>query len=84
MLRRLPLIAGIVAAITVLLVLGPIALAAALLRSSPEAEGASLAAKLLIASLLLAITALTALGAWWLTRLILRRLGRPADRPPEP
>ena len=84
MLRRLPLIAGIVVAVTVLLVLGPIALAAALLRSSPEAEGASLAAKLLIASLVLAITALTALAAWWLTRLILRRLRGPADRPPEP
>jgi hypothetical protein len=76
MLRRLPLILGTVTALAVLLVLGPIGLAVALLRSSPEAQGPSLAAQLSIAALVLAAVALAGAAVWGLTRLAVRLFRR--------
>ena len=76
MVRRLPLILGTVAGLAVLLVAGPVALAVALLRSSPDAQGPSLAAQLLIAALVLAAAAIAGAAVWGLTRLVLRLLRR--------
>jgi hypothetical protein len=76
MIRRLPIILGVVAALAVLLALGPIALAVALLRSSPEAQGPSLAAQLFIAALVLAVAALAGAAVWGLTRLAVRLFRR--------
>ena len=76
MLRRLPLVLGIVAALSALLVVGPVALALALLRSSPEAQGPSLAGQLFLAVLTVAVAAVAGLAAWGLTRLLLRLSGR--------
>ncbi len=71
MLRRLPLILGAVTALAALLVLGPIGIAVALLRSSPEAQGPSLAAQIFIGVLVLTVAALAGASVWGLTRLIL-------------
>jgi hypothetical protein len=76
MIRRLPLILGAVAALAVLLSVGPVAVAVALLRSSPEAEGPSLAAQILVAILVLAVAALAGAMAWGLAHLVLRLLRR--------
>jgi hypothetical protein len=76
MLRRLPLILGTVTALALLLVLGPIGLAVALLRSSPEAQGPSLAAQLFIAALVLAVAALAGAAVRGLTRLAVRLFRR--------
>ena len=76
MLRRLPLRAGAVAGLAALLLLGPVALAVALLRSSPDAEGPALAAQLSIAVIVVAIVALAALAGWGLARLALHLLRR--------
>lgn len=72
MLRRLPLALGIAAALAVLLVAGPVAVAAALMRSSPEARPPDLAAQIFIAFLVLAAAALAGLAAWGLGRLVMR------------
>lgn len=72
MLRRLPLIVGGLAALAALLLVGPVALAVALMRSSPEARGPDLAAQVFIAFLALAIVALAGFAAWGLTRLLVR------------
>lgn len=76
MIRRLPLIFGALAALAALLVVGPVAIAVALLRSSPEARGPDLAAQLLIGVLVLAVAALAGAAAWGLTHLLLRLLRR--------
>lgn len=76
MLRRLPLVLGAVTALAALLVLGPIGLAVALLRSSPEAQGPTLAAQLFIAGLVLAVAALAGVSAWGLTHLAVRLFRR--------
>lgn len=76
MLGRLPLILGAVAALAALLVVGPVAIAVALLRSSPEAQGPSLAAQIFIAALVLGVAALAGAAAWGLTRLVLRLVRR--------
>ncbi|HEX8261860.1 MAG TPA: hypothetical protein VF547_03190 [Allosphingosinicella sp.] len=76
MLRRLPLVAGLVAALAALVLVGPVAVAVALLRSSSDAQGPSLAAQLLIAVLVLAVAALAGFAAWGLARLVLRLVGR--------
>ena len=75
MLRRLPLILGIAAALAVLLTAGPVGLAVALMRSSPEAQGPDPAAQLLIAALVLAAAAIAGLAAWGIARLAGRLLG---------
>ena len=75
MLRRLPLVAGLVAALAALAVVGPVALTVALLRSSPEAPGPILAAQLLIAAIAAALVALAGVAAWGLARLLLRLFG---------
>lgn len=72
MLRRLPLFLGIAAALAVLLVAGPVAVAVALMRSSPEAKGPDLAAQLFFAALVLAAAALAGFAAWGLARLVMR------------
>jgi hypothetical protein len=74
--RRLPLIAGALAALAAFLLLGPVAVAVALLRSSSDARGPGLAAQLFIAFLVLAVTALAGLAGWGLARLLLRLFGR--------
>ncbi|HEX8623559.1 MAG TPA: hypothetical protein VF782_00630 [Allosphingosinicella sp.] len=72
MVRRLPLILGAAAALAVLPLIGPVALAVALLRSSPDAQGPSLAAQILMLMLVLAVTALAGAAVWGLTHLALR------------
>jgi hypothetical protein len=74
--RRLPLILGAVAAFATLLAVGPVAVAVALLRSSSDAQGPTLAAQILIAILVLAVTALAGAAAWGLTHLVLRLFRR--------
>ena len=76
MLRRLPLILGAVAAAAVLLLVGPVAVAVLMLRSSSDAQGPTLAAHLIIGAVVLGIAALAGLAAWALTRLALRLFGR--------
>ena len=76
MLRRLPLILGVVAALAALLVLGPVAVAVVLLRSSSDAVGPGLGVQLFIAALVLAVCAVVGLTAAGLTRLVLRLIGR--------
>ena len=75
MLRRLPAILGTLAAAAALLLLGPVAVAVALLRSSSDSHGPSLAAQLLIAAFVLAIAALAGGAAWGLTRFLIRLRG---------
>lgn len=76
MLRRLPLILGVVASLAALLVVGPVALAVALLRSSPEAQGPGLAAQIFIFMLVLAVVVLAGAAVWGLTHLVQRLLSR--------
>lgn len=76
MLRRLPLILGAIAATAALLLLGPIAVAVLILRSSSDAQGPSLGAYVVIGFVVLAITALAGLAAWALTRLVIRLTGK--------
>ena len=76
MLRRLPLILGVLAALAALVLIGPVAVAMAMLRSSPEAQGPGLAAQILLALLVLVLTALAGFLVWGATRLILRALAR--------
>jgi hypothetical protein len=75
MLGRLPFIFGAVAALAVLLFLGPVAAAVVLLRSSSDAQGPGLAAQLFIAILVLAVAAVAGLAGWALGRLVLRLAG---------
>ena len=74
--RRLPLILGSLAAAAAILLLGPIAVAVLLLRSSSDAHGPSLGAHLLIGGAVVAIAALAFILAWGLTRLVQRLTGR--------
>jgi hypothetical protein len=76
MVRRLPLILGAIAALAALLVFGPVAVAVALLRSSSDVRGPTLAVQVLIALVVLAVVALAGFAAWGLTRLVLRLLDR--------
>ena len=72
MLGRLPILLGLAAAFAVLLLVGPVAIAVALMRSSPEGQGPDLAAQLFIGFLALAAAALAGLVVWGLARLVLR------------
>lgn len=74
--RRLPLIIGALAAFAALLLVGPVAVAVALLRSSSDAQGPTLAAQVFIAILVLAVAAFAGAAAWGLTRLLLRLFRR--------
>ena len=76
MLRRLPLILGALASLAILLVAGPVALAVALLRSSPDSRGPDLAAQIFIFMLVLALAALAGAAVWGLTHLVQRLFGR--------
>lgn len=76
MARRLALIVGVIAATTTLLLVGPVAVAVMLLRSSSDGQGPTLAAQIFIALLVFALVALAGLAAWALTRLVLRLFGR--------
>lgn len=73
---RLPLILGIAAALAVLLLVGPVVVAVALMRSSPEAQGPDLAAQLFIAFLVLAAAAVAGFAMWGLARLVVRLVRR--------
>ncbi|MGZ8285237.1 MAG: hypothetical protein ACXW27_13075 [Allosphingosinicella sp.] len=76
MARRLPLILGALAALAALLAVGPVAVAVALLRSSSDAQGPTLAAQIFIGILVLVLTALAGAAVWGLTHLVLRLLRR--------
>ena len=76
MIRRLPLIAGSAAALAALLLVVPVGVAVALLRSSPDLQGPAVAAQIFIAFLVLAVAALAAAAAWGLTHLLLRLFRR--------
>lgn len=76
MIRRLPLIMGALAALAALLLLGPVAVAVALLRSSSDAQGPTLAAQVVIGALVAAVTALAAAAAWGVTHLVIRLFRR--------
>ncbi|MFN3389001.1 MAG: hypothetical protein ACK40O_08710 [Allosphingosinicella sp.] len=72
MLRRLPLILAALAGLAALLTLGPVAVAVLLLRSSSDAHGPTLGAHILIALVVVALTAAASLAGWALGRLLLR------------
>ena len=74
--KRLPAIFGAIAALAAFLIVAPVAVAVALLRSSSDAAGPSLAAQILITVLVIFIVAAAGLGGWALTRFILRFLGK--------
>ena len=74
--RRLPLILGIAAALAVLLLLGPIAVAVVLLRSSSDAVGPGLGVQLFLGSFLLIVCAGVGLGVAALVRFVLRLIER--------
>jgi lysylphosphatidylglycerol synthetase-like protein (DUF2156 family) len=76
MVRRLPLILGLLAALATLLLIGPVAVAVALLRSSSDAQGPSLAAQVFIGISVAAAAALAGAAVWGLARLVLRLLRR--------
>jgi hypothetical protein len=76
--RRLPLVLGIAAALATLLLVGPVAVAVALLRSSSDSHGPTLGARLLIAAFVAALVAAAGFVVWGLTRLVLRLLDRGA------
>jgi hypothetical protein len=76
MIRRFPLIAGIAGALAALLLVGPVGVAVALLRSSADVRGPTVAAQIFIAFLVLAVTALAGAAAWGLTHLVLRLFRR--------
>jgi hypothetical protein len=75
MLRRLPVILVALAGGSALLMLGPVAVAVALLRSSSDAEGPTLAAQIFIGVLVLVLTAAGGMTGWGLGRLV-QRLAR--------
>ena len=76
MIRRLPVILGIAAGLAALLVLGPIAAAVVLLRSSSDAVGPGLGVQLLLGGFVLLIAGAVGLGVAGLVRLLLRLAGR--------
>jgi small neutral amino acid transporter SnatA (MarC family) len=76
MMRRLPMMLGALAALATLLLVGPVAVAVVLLRSSSDAHGPTLAAQIFIAVLVVGLCALAFGAAWGLTRLVLRLLDR--------
>jgi small neutral amino acid transporter SnatA (MarC family) len=75
MLRRLPLVVGLAAALATLMLAGPVAVAVALMRSSPHSKGPDLAAQIFVALLVLAAAALAGFVAWGLARLVTRLVG---------
>jgi hypothetical protein len=76
LIRRLPLISGIVAGLAALLLIGPIAVAVVLLRSSSDAVGPGLGAHMVIAVLVLLLTVGSGLAVAALVRLVLRLTDR--------
>ena len=79
-LRRLPAILGVIASLATLVLIGPVAVAVVLLRSSSDAQGPHIAAQVLIAFLLIALAAAAYFLVSRLTRFILRLAGRGAGR----
>ena len=73
---RLPLVLGIGAAAATVVLLGPIAAAVVLLRSTTDAAGPSVAVQVFIAVFVLALAAAGGFATWATTRLVLRLLGR--------
>jgi hypothetical protein len=75
-LRRLPVVLGGIAATATLVLLGPVAVAVVLLRSSSDAQGPTLAAHIFIAVFVLGLVAASGFGIWALSRAVLLLLGR--------
>lgn len=75
--RRLPLVLGTAGGLAVLLLLGPIAAAVVLLRSSSDAVGPGIAVQLLVAAFVLFFSLAAGLIVAGLVRVVLRLLGRP-------
>ena len=73
--NRLPLVLGVLAALAAFLLVAPVAVAVALLRSSSDSEGPSVAAQFFITGLVVAIVAGAGLGAWAISRFLVRRFG---------
>lgn len=73
--RRLPPILAFVFALAAFLLLAPVGLAMALLRSSPDAAGPDLAAQLLIAALVVGLVATAGAIGWGVGRLVRRLFG---------
>lgn len=73
--RKGPIVAGALAALATLLLVGPVAVAVALLRSSSDARGPDLAAQILIGAFLLVLVALAYFAGWGAARLLQRWLG---------
>lgn len=76
MLRRLPLTLAVLAGLAAFLTLGPIAAAVLLLRSSSDAQGPTVGVHILIALVVLAVTAFAAFAGRELGRLLQRLPGR--------
>ena len=64
------------AALAAFLLVAPVAVAVALLRSSSDSEGPSVVAQIFIAGLVVVIVAAAGLAAWAISRFIARRFGR--------
>ena len=63
------------AALAAFLLVAPVAVAVALLRSSSDSEGPSVAAHFFITGLVVAIVAGAGLGVWAISRFLVRRFG---------
>lgn len=74
--KRLPIVLGVLAALAACLLVAPVAVAVALLRSSSDSAGPSVAAQIFIAGLVIAIVAGAGLVAWAVTRFLVGRFGR--------
>ena len=72
----LPLILGGLAALAVLLVIGPFAAAVALLRSGPEMAGSDPAAKIVVGLVVIALAGLAGLIVYGAARLVQRLFRR--------
>lgn len=74
--KRLPIVLGVLAALAAFLLVAPVAVAVALLRSSSDSTGPSVAAQIFIVVLVAAIVAGAGLAAWAITGFLVRRFGR--------
>ncbi len=74
--RHLPIIFAAIASLLTLLLVAPVAIAVALLRSSSDAQGPSLVAQISIALMVVALVSGAGLLVWRVTRFLVRRSSR--------